>query len=52
MQVAPEARLDDGLLDVVWCAASSRPALLREAPKLYRGTHLRDPGRARAARAA
>ena len=43
MQVAPEARLDDGLLDVVVVRRLSRPALLAKLPKIYAGTHLQDP---------
>jgi YegS/Rv2252/BmrU family lipid kinase len=40
MQIAPEARLDDGLLDVVVVPEFSRLRLLRELPRIYRGTHL------------
>lgn len=40
MQIAPDARLDDGLLDVVVVPAFSRLRLLRELPRIYRGTHL------------
>ena len=43
MHVAPEASVDDGLLDVVVVGGLSRPALLAKLPKLYAGTHLRDP---------
>ncbi|MDX1650019.1 MAG: diacylglycerol kinase family lipid kinase, partial [Myxococcota bacterium] len=40
MRIAPDARLDDGLLDAV--VVPDRPALraLRQLPRLYRGTHL------------
>jgi YegS/Rv2252/BmrU family lipid kinase len=44
MHVAPDARLDDGALDVVWLAESSRAGLLRLMAKVFRGTHVRDPG--------
>ena len=39
MHIAPEAVLDDGLLDVVFVAAASRARLVRSMPKLYAGTH-------------
>jgi YegS/Rv2252/BmrU family lipid kinase len=44
MQVAPQARLDDGLLDVVVVSGLTKPALVRRLPRLYRGTHLGIPG--------
>jgi YegS/Rv2252/BmrU family lipid kinase len=44
MRVAPNARLDDGALDVVWLAESSRAGLLRLLAKVFRGTHVDDPG--------
>ena len=43
MQVAPEAVLDDGLLDVVVVRGLSRPALLVKLRTIYSGTHLQDP---------
>jgi YegS/Rv2252/BmrU family lipid kinase len=43
MQVAPEASPDDGLLDAVIVKGLSRPALLAKLPKIYGGSHLRDP---------
>jgi YegS/Rv2252/BmrU family lipid kinase len=43
MRVAPEARNDDGLFDVVLIAALGRAALVRKLPRIYRGAHLRDP---------
>jgi diacylglycerol kinase (ATP) len=42
--VAPGARPDDGLFDVVLVGALSRARLLRELPALYRGAHLGIPG--------
>ena len=61
MHVAPEARPDDGLLDLVMIPALPKHELLMRLPSLYRGTHLAAPGvravprparRARAARRA
>jgi YegS/Rv2252/BmrU family lipid kinase len=44
MRVAPHARLDDGALDVVWLAESSRLGLVRLLAKVFRGTHVNAPG--------
>jgi YegS/Rv2252/BmrU family lipid kinase len=43
MKIAPAARLDDGVLDVVVIEASSRPALLRALPTVYDGAHVDRP---------
>lgn len=43
MRVAPEARLDDGLLDLVVVRKVSRPTFLRVFPKVYKGAHLGHP---------
>jgi YegS/Rv2252/BmrU family lipid kinase len=43
MFLAPEASLEDGMLDVVTIAAQSKLAYLRGLPRVFRGTHLRDP---------
>ena len=43
MQIAPEARTDDGLFDVVAVRGMGRAQLLRRLPLIYRGAHLRDP---------
>ncbi len=43
MVMAPAARLDDGLLDVVTSARTSRVHFLRTLPKLFKGTHVTDP---------
>ncbi|HZJ04854.1 MAG TPA: diacylglycerol kinase family protein [Nocardioidaceae bacterium] len=40
MHIAPDASLDDGLLDVVVVGAASRLSLIRSMPKLYAGTHV------------
>jgi diacylglycerol kinase (ATP) len=44
MHVAPEARVDDGLLDVVSVQGVSRMRLLRDLPHIYRGSHVGRPG--------
>lgn len=43
MRVAPGARLDDGLLDLVLVKAVSRSTFLRIFPRVYRGRHLTHP---------
>lgn len=43
MQIAPYARLDDGLLDVVIVGNVSRYELLKLWPTLYNGSHIRHP---------
>ena len=43
MLAAPEASMQDGLLDVVILARTSRTRLVRLLPRVYRGTHLADP---------
>ncbi len=40
MQVAPEARHDDGLLDVVVVRGAKKSRLFRKLPSIYRGEHL------------
>ncbi len=43
MRIAPEASLDDGLLDVVVIEAASRLALMRALPSVYDGSHVDRP---------
>lgn len=43
MNVAPDARFDDGLLDVVFAAGLGRMRLVRLLPTLYSGSHVSDP---------
>jgi YegS/Rv2252/BmrU family lipid kinase len=43
MYVAPDAELDDGLLDVLTWAASSKLQLLRLLPRVFKGTHVEVP---------
>jgi diacylglycerol kinase (ATP) len=40
MKIAPAARLDDGLLDIVVIEAASKLALMRSLPKVYDGGHV------------
>jgi diacylglycerol kinase (ATP) len=44
MLIAPGTADDDGFMDLVLVADMSRLALLRNFPKLYKGTHLGSPG--------
>lgn len=39
MQIAPDAQVDDGLLDVVVIGAASRRGLIRSLPRVYDGSH-------------
>jgi diacylglycerol kinase (ATP) len=43
MRAAPEASMQDGLLDVVILSRTSRTGLIRLLPRVYRGTHLAHP---------
>ena len=43
MYLAPDARLDDGLLDVVLISAQSKYRYMRGLPRVFKGTHLQDP---------
>jgi diacylglycerol kinase family enzyme len=43
MMLAPKARLDDGLFDVVLADGASRWDIIRELPRIGRGGHLRNP---------
>ena len=43
MRVCPDARLDDGLLDVTWLGAVSKVTFLRVFPSVFSGTHVSHP---------
>jgi YegS/Rv2252/BmrU family lipid kinase len=43
MFVAPDALLDDGLLDVVTTGNVSKRAFLQNLPKVFKGTHVEEP---------
>ena len=44
MWLVPDASLDDGLLDVVLTGASPKRDFLRGLPKVFKGTHVDEPG--------
>jgi diacylglycerol kinase (ATP) len=43
MKVTPDAKVDDGLLDVLVVQPLSRIAFLRVFPRVFKGTHVTDP---------
>ena len=43
MNAAPEAALDDGLLDLLMLKEISVAKFLSHLPKIYKGTHLKIP---------
>ena len=43
MFVAPDAELDDGLLDVVTTGELAKPRFLANLPKVFRGEHIGEP---------
>ena len=43
MFIAPDAELDDGLLDVVWTAGIGKLRFLANLPKVFKGTHVSKP---------
>ena len=50
MNIAPDARLDDGLLDVTVVGEMTKPEILVNFPKVFKGTHVATPeGAARSA---
>jgi diacylglycerol kinase family enzyme len=40
MYIAPNAELDDGLLDVVWIVDHPKWKYLRELPSVFKGKHV------------
>lgn len=44
MRIVPDARVDDGLLDLATLTGLGRGGLVRFFPRVYRGTHLDVPG--------
>ena len=44
MRMAPLAKLDDGLIDLIIVRKVSRIRLLRLFPKIFSGAHIGDPG--------
>jgi diacylglycerol kinase (ATP) len=43
MRICPDARPDDGLLDVTWLGAVSKTTFLRVFPSVFKGTHIHHP---------
>jgi diacylglycerol kinase (ATP) len=43
MRIAPEAKLDDSLLDVVVIGDMGKLEILKEFPTIYKGTHIHHP---------
>ena len=43
MRIAPDAKYDDGLLDLVIASELGRAELVRVFPKVYRGSHVHHP---------
>lgn len=43
MRICPAAEPDDGLLDLTWLSAVSKPTFLRAFPSVYRGEHVHHP---------
>lgn len=44
MRVAPEAKTDDGLLDVIFIGKNSKLRFLANLPKVFKGTHVEQEG--------
>jgi YegS/Rv2252/BmrU family lipid kinase len=43
MMMAPEAKIDDGIMDIIVAGKMSRTSLLATLPKIFKGTHINHP---------
>ena len=43
MLMAPDARIDDGYMDIIVAGKFSRTGLLATLPKIFQGTHIKHP---------
>ena len=43
MMMAPDAKIDDGFMDIIVAGKMSRTSLLATLPKIFKGTHLKHP---------
>jgi diacylglycerol kinase (ATP) len=43
MMMAPDAKIDDGFMDIIVAGKISRTALLATLPKIFKGTHIKHP---------
>jgi len=43
MMMAPDAKIDDGFMDIIIAGKMSRTSLLATLPKIFKGTHIKHP---------
>ncbi|MBC8439641.1 MAG: diacylglycerol kinase family lipid kinase [Deltaproteobacteria bacterium] len=43
MMMAPDAKIDDGFMDIIIAGKISRTSLLATLPKIFKGTHIKHP---------
>lgn len=43
MMMAPDAKIDDGFMDIIVAGKMSRTSLLATLPKIFKGTHIKHP---------